>query len=163
MPEDIIKKIISNLKSRLTGFSTPFGGVNWNPPEDKRKIASDVLKFLENRRVLYEPHEHREGYEYVVRSILEIRNTLTDYLQRCLNEDNLSNSIRAMRAACRDFLDSRSSPLIHHDRSDWWISLGRMRAIFGVHIAQICAAYNIDVEPQLMSILPPPVDLSDDN
>ena len=35
-------------------------------------------------------------------------------------------------------------------------ALGSLRAVFGVHIAQIAVSYGIDVEDQLVTIFPPP-------
>jgi hypothetical protein len=37
-------------------------------------------------------------------------------------------------------------------------ALGQMRALFGVHIAQIAVRYRIDVEDNLARILPPLID-----
>jgi hypothetical protein len=43
--------------SRLTGFSTPIFGAQWNPPELQRVVARRVIAFLEDRRVLFVPSE----------------------------------------------------------------------------------------------------------
>ncbi|ABK17584.1 DUF6650 family protein [Syntrophobacter fumaroxidans] len=64
------------LLSRLTGVSTPVGGVNWTPPIAEADVAKKLLVFLEDRRVLFMPYDSEVGY-YVVESILEIRQRLT--------------------------------------------------------------------------------------
>ena len=37
---------------------------------------------------------------------------------------------------------------------EFFTALGEMRAIFGVHVAQLCVKYGIDVEGDLSKILP---------
>ena len=72
-----------------------------------------------------------------------------------------------MRAACRQFLndvegmDTEMSTYHRHRR--WWdedernffISLGELRAVMGIHIAGIAVRYGIDVEEKLAAIFPP--------
>ena len=41
---------------RLTGFSTPFFGISWQPPESERKTIRKLFNFLEDRRVLFNPY-----------------------------------------------------------------------------------------------------------
>lgn len=64
---------------RLTGFSTPIFGVQWNPPESQRAVARRVIAFMEDRRVLFVPSE-MESPEHCVQSILRIREALTQEL-----------------------------------------------------------------------------------
>jgi len=47
----------SEIAKRLTGISTPFGGVSWVAPEAEVAVARRVIRFLEDRRVLYNPSE----------------------------------------------------------------------------------------------------------
>jgi len=75
----------------------------------------------------------------------------------------LAASLRAMRAACRKFLervgtDGRDG--IHH-ANGWAVhswtfgsALGELRGTFGIHVAKIAAAFKLDVEDRLASILP---------
>ena len=68
-----------------------------------------------------------------------------------------------MRAACRKFLervgtDGREG--IHHANGwgfhNWTFgsALGELRGTFGIHVAKIAAAFKLDVEDRLASILP---------
>jgi hypothetical protein len=75
----------------------------------------------------------------------------------------LAASLRAMRATCRKFLervgtDGREG--IYY--ADGWgfhswtfgSALGELREMLGIQVAKIAAAFKLDVEDQLASILP---------
>ena len=76
----------------------------------------------------------------------------------------LAASLRAMRAACRKFLekvgvDGREATLYANQRGHWaswtfYSALGEMRGTFGIHLAQIAAHFKLDIEDGLASILP---------
>lgn len=152
----------SEIANRLTGISTPFGGASWQPAEMEIGAARRVIAFLEDRRVLYEPSE-MEVPEHCVHSVIEIRHRLSDELGKLDSGSELAASLRAMRVACRKFLervgtDGRDG--IHH-ATGWgfhsWTfgnALGELRGTFGVHVARIAAAFKLDVEDRLASILP---------
>ena len=93
------------IANRLTGISVPVFGVSWNPPEPQVTVARRVITFLEDRRVLYVPSE-METPDYCVKSILEIRQYLTKELASLESSTELAASLRAMRAACRKFLNT---------------------------------------------------------
>jgi hypothetical protein len=151
----------SEIANRLTGISTPFGGASWQPAEMEIATARRVVAFLEDRRVLYEPSEMAS---HCVHSVIEIRHRLSDELGKLDgNRSELAASLRAMRAACRKFLervgtDGREG--IHHANGwgfhSWTFgsALGELRGTFGVHVARIAAAFKLDVEDRLASIVP---------
>ncbi len=91
--------------NRLTGFSTPVFGINWNPPKAHVTVARNVITFLEDRRVLYNPYE-MEVPRYCIDSVIEIRRFLTAQIADLADDDGLCRNLRAMRAACRKFLDT---------------------------------------------------------
>jgi hypothetical protein len=97
---------------------SPFDHLN-NAPEPQRKIVRGVIAFLEDRRVPYNPYNIEIERE-VSESVLEIRREITKAIQA-------APALRAMRAACREYLD-QSHRFPHH--------LGFMlRAHFGLQIA----------------------------
>lgn len=49
------------IASRLTGTSTPIGGISWIPPVNEKDNAGRLLVFLEDRRALYEPYNMEIG------------------------------------------------------------------------------------------------------
>jgi len=145
------------LARRLTGISTPIGGLSWTPPVDERDVAKKLLTFLEDRRALFMPYNMEVG-PYVVDSILEIRLRLTEDLEQISRSSILGESIAAMRASCRKFLtETQDDPRqLHHWRMEGhiWQALGELRAICGLHIARIACAYDLEIEEQLEPILP---------
>jgi hypothetical protein len=147
---------------RVKGFSTPIGGIDWDLPIPQRAIARKVVVYLEDRRVLTRSRIGMiavEDRDHCVASIQEIRETLTQILMEPETEDELSESLRAMRAACRRFLNT-----VGTDHAEWenhpighatfGAALGEIRAVFGIQIGIIAARYKIDLPEELAAILP---------
>jgi hypothetical protein len=161
------------IASRINGISCPIFGVSWTPAKADVTVARGVIDFLEDRRVLYYPSEV-ESPEHCVASVLDIRRHMTDLLVQGQIAGELSGHLRAMRAACRTFLDGQGftgsegemNSLIetrrrkgsHMGLQDYLLNqaLGELRAGFGIHLAQIAIKYGLDVDPPLDTILPSP-------
>jgi hypothetical protein len=161
-------KRFSEIASRLSGISCPLFGVSWEPATSDVAVARQVIAFLEDRRVLYEPSEV-EVAEHCVTSVIQIRATITSLIGAGGFGQELAEHLRAIRAACRDFLKQIHAQVENDDdlwRSrysgypsgldDWNLNqaLGRLRGLVGVHVAQIAVRYGVDVEDDLASILP---------
>ena len=152
-----------DIASRLTGISSPIFGVSWNPPETERSVAKRVISFLEDRRVLYSPNS-MEVPEHCVESVVEIRRVLTTEIAKLEENAELAASLRAMRAACRKFLNTVQADEgrivrfgFHAGHYASWTfngALGEMRGVFGIHIAKLATAYGIDVEDELAVVIP---------
>jgi uncharacterized protein DUF6650 len=153
-----------DIARRLSGISTPIGGISWQPPsETEKQIARRLITYLEDRRVLYDPHEV-EVLEHCVASVLQIRAYLTRTLGSLGEDSHLAKTIRAMRAACRRFLQ-RNAGMARDPHGAWgvtrWIfdqSLGEMRGTFGICIAELAVQHNLNIEEPLAQILPPDQD-----
>jgi hypothetical protein len=152
-----MKTTFKNIVKSLTGISTPVFGVSWNPPETDRDIVRQLIIFLEDHRALYNPYD-METPHWVIDSVLEIRKKLTETLARTDSGSDIASHLRAMRAACRKFMDEteheRHQYYHYFDFGEIFAALGEMRAVFGIHIAQLCVKYGIDVEDSLSTILP---------
>jgi len=138
----------------ITGFSTPVFGISWNPPESERETVRKLITFLEDRRALFNPYDI-ENPHWLIESVLEIRKTLTESLQALAEESGIASHLRALRAACRKFLDQ--TEMIERGRAPYsniFAALGEMRGVFGIHIAQLCVKYGVDVEDELAAIFP---------
>ncbi len=152
----------TEIASRLTGLSSPIFGISWNPPPADVTVARRVIAFLEDRRVFF-VDESIEVVDHCVRSVIEVRHYLTSEIQQ-LGDGELSGSLRAMRAACRKFLEAIDAPdgiMVpyghHHGHWGSWRfsgALGELRSTFGIHIAKIAAQNGLDVEDDLARILP---------
>lgn len=158
--------------ARLTGVSTPFGGVSWTPPTLDRDVAVRTLAFLEDRRALYADFGGEDPGE-VAASVLEIRRHLTEAIGSPGLAKELTDLLRRIRAACREYLDatrvregfipddgtpSRCGP-VHYTgltRSSFEEALGRLRGTVGIYVGTLSARYQVDLEPGLASILPKP-------
>ncbi len=160
---DVVK--LSEIMTRLNGISTPVGGVSSTPPQPDVAVVRRVLVFLEDRRVLYSPYE-AEVPEHCVDSVLEIRRFVTGQLTAGGIAEDLAGPLRAMRAACRKFLDQVGASEHKHRHGlhldvrlggAGWVfnqALGEMRGVFGLHVAQLAVRYGLDVPEPLSTILP---------
>lgn len=159
-----------DLKGRLTGLSVVgVGGASWQPREPDRALAQRILTFLEDRRVLYSPWEC-ELPEHCVASVLEIRRFLTHELGAAGDRPAVTDNLRAMRAACRQFLDQTAPVMQHHHgpigqgTAEWIFnqSLGELRARVGTHIAVLADRFGLEVEDGLERTLPAAPSKADD-
>lgn len=165
-----LKVAFRDIASRITGFSGPLFGVSFNPPEPERNHIRRLIHFLEDRRVLFVPY-HLEVVEEVNHSVGEIRQQLTATLQALPEGSYAASSIRVMRAACRTFMTGPRKDFKYisasWDDRPWdrrrggrdsgpafFMALGELRAIFGMHLHALAVAYGIDVEPELAAIMP---------
>lgn len=133
------------------GISIPIFGfsVSWNPSESARNVAREVIIFLENRRVLYNPYS-METYSHCLNSANQMRDFLTDKITKAPSDD-LEKHLRAMRKACINFVQ-----LLNQHRPNQFIGegLGELRATLGLHIGILAAQYGIDIEDELAAIIP---------
>ena len=141
--------------------------VELEPTVEKSRIADFRVRFG-NEWIYFEckkeyPQE-MECPNHCVESVLQIRQFLTSKISETPENTELSTSLRAMRAACRKFLNETNDPhedtirygfQMGHDASWKFISvLGELRGVFGIYIAKIAVAYGIDIEKDLTSKIP---------
>jgi hypothetical protein len=151
------------IRQRITGISTPMLGLQWSAPEPERKVVRDLLIFFADRRVLFNDFMLEVEGE-VIHSLNDIRHELTGALQRLADDAPAVPAINQMRGACRRFLDRRwpdvrvCRPMPHDEDMgpNFFLALGELRATFGRAIAELSALYEIDVAPELETILPEP-------
>jgi hypothetical protein len=153
---------LTELARRITGFSTPFFGVQWTPPSAERDTVRTFLTFLEDRRVLFTPYE-LEVEGQVERSVHDIRRRCTESLATLPEQSRANPPMRAIRAACRRFLDEPHGDFRNlymrdfgdfRDRAGFFTALGELRAIVGVQIAILAVQYKIELAAELATIVP---------
>jgi len=145
------------LATRLTGILTPTGGISWKPPVNEREKARRILVYLAGQRALHYPYDKEIG-TFVVQSVLDTRERITRDLEALSLDSLLRENLRAMQAVCRKFLDENQSPSAGYGwpyEAQLLSTLGELRALFGIHIARIACAYNLEVDACLGDILPP--------
>ena len=152
---------------RPTGIGGFGFSVNWEKVPGDEEVARQVITFLEDRRLLF-GKRHSEDELDCVHSAIEIRRELTDELSRAKPGRSLADSLRAMRAATRAFVDAAGPGArnfrYHHGAmtDEFSLALGELRSLVGLHVAVIADQYGIEVEPDLAQILPPDVWIDDD-
>ncbi len=145
------------LATRLTGISTPVGGISWKPPVDERGKAQRLLAYLAGQRALHYPYDREIG-SFVVQSILDTRERLARDIEDLSVDSILRQILRGMQATCRKFLDENQSPSAGYGwpyEAQLYCTLGELRALLGIHIARIACAYDLEVDACLGDILPP--------
>jgi hypothetical protein len=150
-----MKITYKNIAKRITGVSIPVFGISWTPPVLDRDIAKKLISFLEDRRALFYPYNMEVPY-HVKESIMQIRAYITDQLQQIDNESALIPNLKSMRAACRKYLDENPKSDRRHRNfgTEDIISLGELRGVFGINLAEICVKFGVDLDSELEDILP---------
>jgi hypothetical protein len=143
------------------GFS-----LNWEKVPGDEDVARRVVIFLEDRRLLF-GERHSKDELHCVHSAIDIRKFLTQELTNAKPGKSLDRSLRAIRAACRNFVeaagpDARNFRYHHGHQTDRFsLALGELHSLVGLHLAAIANQYGIEIEDDLARILPP--DVSADN
>ena len=151
---------------RPTGAGAFGFSLNWEKVPGDKEVALRVVTFLEDRRLLF-GERHSEDELDCVHSAVDIRRFLTEELTKAKPGRSLAESLRAMRAAMRAFVEAagpnaRNFRYHHGHMTDpFSLALGELRGLIGLHLAVIAHQYGIEVEPDLARILPP--DISADN
>ena len=97
-----------------------------------------------------------EQCNYVIQSMDETRDRLSELLPRANRESPLGEGIIAMRSASRDFMNKiDAGARIPSLGFEFILALGELRSIYGLHIARVAVAYAIDISDDLSRILPP--------
>jgi hypothetical protein len=155
-------------KRRLTGVTLPFigGGVTWTTSEADKARARSALNFLEDRRVLFDLFEAEDPLA-CEHSVMEIRSHLGEVIEKC-QTDALRDPLRAIQAACRQFLTDIRQPergLIIHKYEGGissWMHFSQVLGVFrgrvGTNVDVIVEAFDLTVDEHLRKILPPPPD-----
>lgn len=137
----------------VLGFGVSFGS-SWEIDASERKAARQLLTFIEDRRVLFNPVD-LEDQRHAEASITEIRGRCTDVISQVDDEASVGHAARAIREACRRFFDNRQGQVRGGpSERDFILALGELRGRVGQHILAIANDYEMKVEDQLAAVLP---------
>ena len=73
-----------------------------------RDVARRLIVYLEDRRLLYVSMES-EAWNYCIRSVIDIRAHISELLMQVGLSNELCDTLRAIRASCRKFIESFES------------------------------------------------------
>lgn len=142
----------------ITGVSCPYFGVSWTPPKFESTTAGEILVFLEDKRVLYRDFDV-EMPQQSIYSVNEIRNYLTEHLQKLDAASELGKSVKDLRLACRKFVNTVEDDRLNNSNqviqtAVFNRALQDLRKTFGKNIAKMSLSYGLDVEDDLATIMP---------
>ena|SRR5262245_60221247 len=109
-----------DIASRISGFSCPIFRVSRNSPELARTKARRVVRYMADKRVLFNPYE-LEIRKHCVDSINEIRTYLTEELAK----PTLTLSLLLVSHACEQAVANSWALFKHieyhpnHKKEDW--------------------------------------------
>jgi hypothetical protein len=156
-------RVTAEAARKITGISTPLGGVQWSDPgPSQRELVRRFIVTLEDRRVLYNPM-WLEATSQVDSSIHQIRAACTETLQQLGERDFGVVPVRAIREAYRRFHDDANlhfrffdhDDRYHHDATPgFFMALGAFRATVGQHVAALAAHYDLTIDGDLASVIP---------
>lgn len=137
---------------KVTGVSTPFGGISWEYTEAEKKGVQELFFFLETKRILVNPVE-MEIKQWCIQSAIEIKQKLTELHSQYDFSNHTTNCMRSMIDACNDFLDKlgdvkETGILYKNGNGDWSDStfssaMKQFRKIFRDNINSLSSAYNL--------------------
>ena len=131
---------LSRLLRHIRSISTPFGRISWEPSQDEREIVRQLMLFIEDRRVLYNPFIS-EVPDHAIDSVFLIRERLMQTLQEVKEKSPAVKDIKAMQEACRIFLNQANKD---HSSSQLQQPLEELRSVFAESISSFCSSYSID-------------------
>lgn len=137
---------------KITGFSTPVGGVSWEYTQTEKKGIEELFFFLEARRILTNPIE-MEIKHWCEQSALEIKHKLTELLSKYDFSEQTIMCFRSMVGACNDFLDRlnnvKDTGIIYKNQNGDWdditfsSAMKQFRAVFRDNTDKLSSVYNM--------------------
>jgi len=148
-----------DILKHITGISTPIGGIQWTPPPRDADTARKLIIFLEDRRVLFQQDDEKEGAAYCRQSVESIRDEITKALNDIKEPSEIGKLLRSMRSSCRRFCDSIGDPSFDKQpqpvqKSIMKDELDKLRNVTGKVVGALSVTYQLDVEDDLAGIIP---------
>ena len=163
----LIRKLKEFTNKKVTGVSTPFGGVQWEHGLADDVQAQNIVDFLSDRRVLFNDGE-LEVPRFCVESVHEIRQFLTDTLRENQQDTPVRSCLLDLLGACRKFDNTitQKCPSLQHghlsnqffEQISFFTSLGELRGAFGVQLDFLKDMYDSRLTSELSRMLPTEAD-----
>jgi hypothetical protein len=152
------------IRIKTFSFSMFGAGTTWEMTKGDKDIARRVIRFLEDRRVLFgERGRHPGDAEYCLESVRQMRTYLGEQLIAEGTGKVLTQALQEMQRACRRFIDEAGPGAEHFraNRERFLVAAGELRATFGIYVAALANKYKLTVDDDLKSILPMQADQDD--
>ncbi|MFZ3415665.1 DUF6650 family protein [Arthrobacter sp. 3Tela_A] len=144
-------------KYRLTGLSSPWGGVQWEIGLSDRDIAVNLIDELENRRILFQSTT-REDASHCAASASYVREFIGTLLRTPGIGRDLKLELKAIRTAFMNFMTQLSDANLNRlgpvDIAALERVLTHLRLEVGDRIGIIAATYDVEVSVELATIIP---------
>lgn len=137
---------------KITGISTPFGGLSWEVTDSEKDGIKKLFYFLEGRRLLVNP-SYLEVTEECAMSAIEIKNFITHLLGEYKFSTAPETVLRDMVNTCNSYLDNlnldrRPHIIYKNGHGDWEDSnfssiMKKFRAIFRRDIKELADHFNL--------------------
>ena len=135
---------------RITGISTPVGGISWTPSMSERKTIYNFWQTLADRRILYES-KCKVPCEQMVTSVEAIRNMITSTLKELSPESSIRSLLEEMRTACHEFqmyleevFQSKSDEEKVACGSEFNESISELREVFRKNIGKLDESFDLN-------------------
>lgn len=157
MKPSILKK-----KIRLTSLSIPFiGGVKWEYLPAEKELVEKLITYFENKLILFKFVSVRCPGK-MIDSVINIRKTVQASMEELNRGDYLFKTLNIIRKATHDFLcyatNNCENPVSCKDccltEPNCLGGLLELRKAAGKAIAELCIAYEVEVDDTLEVIFP---------
>jgi hypothetical protein len=141
---------------RLTGISTPIGGVQWEHNDGDHEVVRRVLNALEDRRVLFTQYG-AEVPDRCIMSAIQIRKILTDQMNTRGISDGLELALKDLRTVFTAFVEAMNSEDVERhglNQFGFTAALATLRSLVGERLSVLCADYRIEIVGSLQQIVP---------
>lgn len=128
---------------------------------DQTRLAQRVLDRLTDRRVLYAPH-HRENEQACLSSALDLRQDMGSIIDEAPPRSPVYSAAKEVQKASRRFMsdveelnfDAQDIATAVATRSIFERHLDRFRGSVGHATMNLVAAYGLDVDDELATLIP---------
>lgn len=142
---------------RITGVSSPVGGVQWEYRVGDAEIARRVISILEDRRMLWVDLNY-EIPDECIRSAEKTREALTEQINTAGIGPELEAVLKQIRKLFANFMTTgawgRDHPRYPYGADEFSVALGELRAAVGERLAVIVSTYGLDVDDDLRRVIP---------
>lgn len=120
------------------------------PHHPDNAMASNLIHILEDKGALYQPYM-QENPVWVLRSLEDLRRTLTGIRSKIDSQSPLSVIVDSMIRACRHYMNTTPE---FPDIVELNFSLGAVRKVIGINVGDLRKHYHLPVSHELLSIIP---------